>query len=319
MLHYQNCNPIQVRVDLGGGLEGYTTIPSWFRPIVSAEEALDKNNPAIRTLQSISFFWPHPVDVLEDRVAEGVESTVLVRSHAEESWRWSDLARVDMRLMDPRRDGPQDSDVRSSPLAVVLEGDFTSYYADRPTPPSLGTGESEEGAESEEPAEPKGPEVVKASVKPGHLVAIGNSIFVSDQVLGGQQVSDRARQATLLAFNLVDWLARSEDLIALRAKKYTNRRIVDTDFKADTESARESAKAGDITPEEYRERWDQARERQKVRQKRSRWINIIVPCFLVLIAGALVWILRAASRTRKVPPPPAVEPSGTHSIPGSED
>jgi ABC-type uncharacterized transport system involved in gliding motility auxiliary subunit len=127
--------------------------------------------------------------------------------------------------------------------------------------------------------------------------------------LGGQQADERARQNTLLAFNLIDWLARSEDLIALRAKKYSNRTIVDEEFEADFESLKEEAEAGEMTEQSFREEFDDAREQHMQRRKRWRWINIIITSVAVLVVAALVWIVRAARRANPPRVPEGVPPS----------
>jgi hypothetical protein len=317
VLHYQTANPVQVEVDIGG-LKGRTTVPSWFRPMIVAEDSFDKDNPAVQTLKQIAMFWAHPIDVLKDKLAPGVSSTVLVKSHAQESWRWKNLSKIDMRLVNARTDGPRESDLRASPVVVALEGDFSSYYAKQSVPPSLtpasdepeggNGGEKVEDGEKDE-AKPKGPDVVKQSKKKGYLVAVGNAIFISDDVLGGQdrQVGDHAREATLLAFNLVDWLARSEDLIALRAKRFTNRQIVDEELEDEIKEAREKAGKGDMTRDQFLQAMDEANDKLKARRQQTGRKNLWIPVGLIVALGALVGIGRAGLRGRD-PRIPAAKP-----------
>jgi gliding-associated putative ABC transporter substrate-binding component GldG len=322
VLHGRNANREEIEIEIPGLGKGVQAVESWWRPIISSAEAIDQNNPAVQTLDTISLFWPHPVDLIEGKLQAGVEAAVLVKSHEFESWRWKDHNRISMRDVDERRDLPSRSDLQASPLVVSLAGEFTSYYTDHPVPPSLSEVEEEEqdeaeggekdeeaegAAEGEEKAKEKGPEVVKKSVKPSHLVVIGNSVFISDSVLGGQRATEHGKRATLLAFNLIDWLARSEDLIALRAKEYSNRALVDEDYKSDLEDLTEEAEAGEITAETFREEFDKAREHHMQQRKRWRSLNTFIPCLFVLVLGALVWILRAGfrSRTPRVPDPVA--------------
>jgi gliding-associated putative ABC transporter substrate-binding component GldG len=319
VLHFQTANPVQVEVDIGG-LKGRTTVPSWFRPMIVAEDSFDKDNPAVQTLKQIAMFWPHPIDVLKDKLAPGVTSTELVKSHAQESWRWKNLSKIDMRLVNPRTDGPRESDLRASPVVVALEGEFSSYYSKQSVPPSLtpteptgnggeNVGDGENKDEAAPAAEPKGPDVVKQSSKKGYLIAVGNAIFISDDVLGGQdrQVSDQAREATLLAFNLVDWLARSEDLIALRAKRFTNRAIIDKELEEDIKEAREKAAKGDMTRDQFLQALDEANDKQKARRQRTSRKNLWIPVGLIVALGAAVGIARAGLRAR-APKIPASKP-----------
>jgi ABC-type uncharacterized transport system involved in gliding motility auxiliary subunit len=313
VLHYQNCQPIQVKAKIGG-VPVQVPIPNWFWPLIGTEDAFDKENPAIRSLRGVTLFWPHPVDVLMDRVQGGTKATVLVRSHAEESWRWRDTSRVDMRALDPQTEGP--TSLSSSPLVVAVEGKFQSYFAGRPPPPSLGLGgeekkegESEGGEEKEGEEKPAAaPEVVKESADPTQLVVVGNSFFLCDLVLRGREAGDQARQASLLAFNLVDWLARSKDLIALRAKKYTDRALKEG-LKDDLKDIQSKFEKGELSQDAAFKEYDRARERQNESRKRWRWANAIVPSLLVIVAGAVVWILRAARRAAPPRIPAPVPPA----------
>jgi ABC-2 type transport system permease protein len=300
--------------------------PNWFWPVFGAEESLDRDNPAVQPLKAATFWWTHPVDVLENRLA-GKQATVLIRSHAAESWRWKDLHRIDRRKLSEERDLPPSADYVSSPVAVAVEGTFTSYFADKPLPPSLAgeeegpkEGEKEEEAgekkdetgekKEEGPGNPeekkKGPEVVKASVEPTQMIIVGNSFFACDLLIGPG--GERAEERAPFALNLADWLARSPDLIALRAKRYTDRRLVDKAFEERLDEVAERAKRGDIDEEELTHIYRTAEEEQKARWKRSRWINILVPCFLIVLAGAVVWVVRAANRASPARIPPAVPP-----------
>ena len=248
VLQAQNANPYPVPrlLDQRTAVESYE--PNWFWPQIasSVKGAINQDNPAVSSLRAVTLLWAHPIDLLESKLGSDLKATVLVRSHAAESWRWGNLSKVDFRELHPRNDLPDPDERKSSPLVVAVEGTFGSYFADRPVPPSLleesGDAESattnkeaEGEGEDEEPSAPKGPEVIKRSLEASQLVVVGNAFFISDAVLG-PRADDRSRQGTLLAFNLVDWLARSKDLIALRAKRFTTRTLVERDFE-DAETA----------------------------------------------------------------------------------
>jgi ABC-type uncharacterized transport system involved in gliding motility auxiliary subunit len=316
VLHAQNAYQIGVPriLDERFAIESYE--PNWFWPQISSsvEGALSKDNPAIQSLRGVTLLWAHPIDVLETKLGADLTSTVLVRSHKAESWRWKDLSKVDYRSLNPRNDLADPDERKASPLAVAVEGRFSSYFAERPVPPSLI--EADSGAEGEEKAEgeeaaPKGPEVVKQSVDSTQLVVVGNSFFISDLVLGGQRADDRARQATLLAFNLVDWLARSKELIALRAKRYTTRALVEKDFEDEIEKIQARYDASNKTQEDVdraKGEYEEAKENQKLARKRARWLNSALPAAAVLLLGMLVLILRTARRAQAPTIPAAIEP-----------
>ncbi|HEX5138583.1 MAG TPA: Gldg family protein [Planctomycetota bacterium] len=350
VLQLVNTNEVPVEVTVKtdiGEIPMRRMAPNWFWPVIGLEDAINADNPAVQQLKAIDLFWPHPVEVLENRL-DGRHATVLVQSHADESWRWKDLRRIDMRNI-RKEDGPSRGDLMASPLAVAVDGTFTSYFADRPVPPSLaakasegkgpGEGEEKEPAEGEEkpsgegnkpadgekpadkpgadnpadkpgedkdkPADDaaaKGPEVVKTSV-PTQLVVVGNAVFISDLALGGG--NDRSEVTASLALNLVNWLSGSPELIALRAKRYTNRALKDKKLQEDVKAWRQEVEKGDMDEAAFRTRIDEAREHQKDRENRARWMNVVGPVLVIWLVGAVIWVLRAANRSAKpmLPPP----------------
>ncbi|MFI5404031.1 MAG: hypothetical protein ACHQ1G_13915, partial [Planctomycetota bacterium] len=158
-------------------------------------------------------------------------------------------------------------------------------------------------AEEKVPEAPKGPEVVKRNEAPTQLVVVGNSIFVSDIVLGGR--GERSEVTASLALNLVNWLAGSEDLIALRAKRYTDRGLVDKKLEEAAEALRKEGEAGEIDEATFRRRIDELGQQRKASEKRARWINIVLPILFIWVCGAVIWVVRAANRSGpvRIPPP----------------
>jgi ABC-2 type transport system permease protein len=306
VVHYQTAVPVGLRSVLPGTrLQVEVPTPNWFWPQIRPQYGgFDAHNPAVQSLTGVTFYWPHPVDVIADRFGPDKQAHVLVRSHAQESWRWKETSLVDFTQIDHAARQPRREDIVSSPIVVALEGKFTSYFADRPPPPSLMTPAKRESGNGGEEMKP--PEVVKASEKPTHMVVVGNAVFVSDLVFGSRGNDDTVKQNAALAFNLLDWLARSEDLIALRAKRYEDRTLVDKEFKEAFE--RLVARQEELSELEFGRALDEAREKRNARQRRWRWINVTVPALVVIAAGFSVWILRAARRAQPARLPAPVPP-----------
>jgi len=316
----------QVRTNIGVLPMG---VPAPCFPIVTSEMegCFNEENPATHSLRSALFLWPHPVEIIEKNLAEGVSSSILVQSDERQSWRWKDLSRVEGNQILDAIQGGRDTPTKfyASPLIVGLEGEFTSYYADRPVPPSLasegtdapGEEEDEGDGEKKEDEEKKGPEVVKAS-RPTNLVVVGNALFISEMTLGNGGESELGRQASQVAFNLVDWLARSPELIALRAKKYSDRRLRDS-VEDTLEELEQEYEQGTITLEEFKARLSEAEDEQKAERKAARWRNIFYPILLVLLAGLIVLVVRVARRSTAGGVPMAVAPRRSEPpAPGSE-
>ena len=85
--------------------------------------------------------------------------------------------------------------------------------------------------------------------------------------------------------------------------------MIDKDHEESEKDLVEKAKDQEISEQEYREAVDGLRDEQKTRFKRWRWINVLVPCLLTLVAGALVWIFRSASRAGSANVPNSVPPA----------
>ena len=165
----------------------------------------------------------------------------------------------------------------------------------------------EEGEGKKDEEEKKGPDVVQRS-KPTQLVVVGNAIFVSDMLLGGNAPADVTRSASAVAFNLVDWLARSPELIALRAKTYTTRDLKDP-IQKEWDDLEEEFNEGKITASEFRERLTQAQDEQKEDRKFWRRLNMFAPPLLVLLIGLVVWVARLARRATSKGIPEAIAPA----------
>ncbi len=294
---------------LGPGRYG-VEVRNWFWPFIKSSDSFDKENPAVQTLKRAFLYWPHPIDVLNHKL-DGKKSTDLVKTHDNESWRWSDLNRIDRLQLDAKRDGPERSELRSSAVAVAIEGKFKSYFGRNAVPPSLtdtdkkgGDDETETNGDApgggdgdkkdaKDKKKAKGPEVIKESPET-LLVVVGNSLFVSDQALSSNKEQSRAN--TLLALNLVDWLARSRDLIRMRAKHYEKRLLEDPEYKEDLERLNKKAANQEIDRTEYIEAVTKLEESRKESRKSWRWRPVWIPCLFVLFLGAIVWIVRAALR-----------------------
>jgi hypothetical protein len=157
---------------------------------------------------------------------------------------------------------------------------------------------------------------VKVSAAPTQLVVVGNAIFLSDVVLG--MGGERAELTASLGLNLVNWLSGSADLIALRAKRYTNRTLVDKALEDNVKAWKKQVDEGDMDTAAFARRIEESREDQKGRWKRSRWINIVIPVVFIGICAAVAWVLRAMNRASpaRIPyaqPPESLAQGGTDS------
>jgi ABC-type uncharacterized transport system involved in gliding motility auxiliary subunit len=92
---------------------------------------------------------------------------------------------------------------------------------------------------------------VVGQAKDARLVVIGNSSFAANQWVGLQRNSD-------LFLNTINWLAQDEDLISIRPKSATNRRVVLTETQ----------------------------------QRELFWLSLIFLPGVVIFSGAMLWLRR---------------------------
>jgi ABC-2 type transport system permease protein len=99
-------------------------------------------------------------------------------------------------------------------LAAMVEGDFTSFYADKEVP-APAQADSEKGAQG--PGQPPRPvpQTVRQTAKPNRVVVIGDADCLGD----GFAHPPNEQFFT----NLVEWLASGEDLSKIRAKSGRSR------------------------------------------------------------------------------------------------
>ena len=116
-------------------------------------------------------------------------------------------------------------------LAVMVEGQFPSLFAGKPSPLAKDakpadakdkTGESAADGAKKDAPEQKATitSVIQRSPESARIILIGSSSFLSDDVLSLVSEVDRTQYLTPLSFaqNLVDWSLEDRNLLALRAR-----------------------------------------------------------------------------------------------------
>lgn len=302
-----------------------------FRPGIDTDEFLFQ---AFKKFgRSQCFYWPCWTDLRRRSdgpdLPTGVEGKVLLWSSP------SALVEVPPASLDPFggadvRDRGQkygefvqkfDERLRSeprlqAPLMVDLKGSFPSFFAGKPRPKRPAEIKEEEAKKKadeekaaaakngEKPAEvaadkpvqgPPAPkadgeaesaqkeaEPLVAAKAPGRIVMIGDSDFLRDDFVRGeyQQLGGPASLYGGLFFGvLLDWLSQDQDLVALYSHQPVDRKI-------------------ELIPAEAGKMEDPRDSEKRLRSK-ANWLigwNIALPCGLLLLLGALVWMSRRAQK-----------------------
>lgn len=171
--------------------------------------------------------WVSPVKLKDGLKAEVLKADVLIES-SDKSWVRKESS------IEPRPGEPdlgyahKDEPLGKSPLAVTLVGQFTSYFADKPSP-LFGGDAGSEGAD-------RTGRTLKESVPDARLVVVGSAEFAGDLVaqLAQQMGGGAYRGNQMLVRNLVDWSMEDTDLLQIRSAGAFSRTLKNMDDKEKT-------------------------------------------------------------------------------------
>lgn len=187
-------------------------------------DAMAEGHPVVSTLAAVTLNYASPVVLDEAKNAER-DTTVLLRSSAD-SWLVSEID-----IQPDFETHPElgfavapEAERGSNPLAVAVQGQFTSYFTDRPNP-WLESAETETETETEESLGGGEFRVIPVSPDDTRLVVLGSAEFVDDIILDLMSIlgQDQAAGNLLLVQNLVDWTQEDAELLSIRARGNTVR------------------------------------------------------------------------------------------------
>ncbi len=155
--------------------------PFWVKTI---HQYFDTVNPIVASLDFVVLPWASPLNIFE---REGVQATVLANT-TPNAWSQPEPFRLDPGLIQ------SSSKKYQYPLAVLLKGEFKSFFNGKKDLVDLSQSHLE------------------TSAKSGRLLVVGNSRFVNDHFanLYGQNM--------LFAMNAIDFLTLDESLVSIRSK-----------------------------------------------------------------------------------------------------
>jgi len=185
------CVPVTVQQQMGGFVM-QNQIPFPWIPMASN---FSKKSPIVKDLAQIIFFFTSSVDTSIAK-SKGLQVETLVMS-SEQAGRQEQFF-----MINPNEPMTRDKyKEKNIPLAITLQGTFTSLFKNKPvesdstTPPQLNTASK-----------------VDASVDT-KISVIGDGDFVQDQYAGGN------KDNLIFATNLIDWLADDIGLATIRSRE----------------------------------------------------------------------------------------------------
>ena len=176
----------------------------YFAPLIN-EEGLHRDNVITRYLKRIFFLKAASLDVNQEVMKnQNIKDTVLVSSSSR-SWLMRGRINFNPMMMRP----PDESRMNSHKLALLLSGEFESFFKDREAPKGQVTekGKKEKGT-------PTSVEVVEKSVKPVRIIVIGTSEVTANNIIDKDGKSPNA----IFLHNAIDYLNGNYDIPEMRTK-----------------------------------------------------------------------------------------------------
>ncbi len=183
-------------------------------------DAMAEGNPALANLTAVTLNYVSPVTLVEETNTDRVAQTLMYSSA--DSWLAEDI-NIQPDFEQYAEFGfpvPPETERGSHPLAVTVQGQFTSYFVDKPNPWTV----SENGDETATEAQSEF-NVIETSPDDTRLVVVGSAEFLDDMILDlmGLLVQDQIDSNLLFLQNLVDWSLEDVELLSIRARGNTIR------------------------------------------------------------------------------------------------
>ena len=167
-----------------------------------------------------------PLELDEKRLSENGITSHLLISSSEKSWEMRD--RITLHPLIIRPPAPQ-VERESFPLAVLMEGEFSSYFEGKSIPEKIieqeepeieGEGEEDEDTISEDKTPDPVPQQIEgtgdfiAKGIPTKIFVMGSGDMIQDNVLSNEENLPN----TLFVLNIIDMMNNREDIAIMRSK-----------------------------------------------------------------------------------------------------
>lgn len=186
----------------------------YYAPIIQSAN-INAKLPYMANIKSMVGLAMSPVEIDEKRLAENNIRAERLFSSSSRSWEMRENINLNPMFIAPPS---SEDELKSYPLAYVLEGSFPSYFADRPIPEKLaGTDEQQEENGGKPAASISGIEgtgKLASSVRPGRIFVIGTSHMLRNNVLDAEGQSPNSA----FVMNVLDVLNDREDMAFMRSK-----------------------------------------------------------------------------------------------------
>ncbi|MFW6132229.1 MAG: Gldg family protein, partial [Candidatus Aminicenantaceae bacterium] len=208
--------------------------PIYFAPLIKNEKINHKLD-FLRNIKGLIMLKASPVETDKEKIDQYKLKAYRLFSSSNKSWELS--GRIDLNPFTIRPPANKE-EMKSYPLAYIIEGEFPSYFKDKPVPekPKESSEDEDENEEKEEPSENQDKETEKVETKiearkgilnqgkPGKIFIIGTAEILKDNVLDEEGTSSNS----VFVLNTLDYLNNRTDIAVMRSKNQTFNPIRDT-------------------------------------------------------------------------------------------
>jgi gliding motility-associatede transport system auxiliary component len=228
----ENCYHQEMPAQLGGGER-----PVYFAPIIK-NRFINKDLDFMKSIRGMLVLKASPLELDSERLsANGLKATRLIAS-SEKSWEMSERISLNPMFIQPP---PAKEGMQSKPLAYILEGEFPSYFSDKPVPVKEISEKETDKKDPEAAVQKKQSEISApqsevdlskivtdgqflARGKPAKIFLMASADMLKDNVL---DASGRGANATYIQ-NVIDYLNGREDIAIMRGKEQRFNPLDDT-------------------------------------------------------------------------------------------
>lgn len=233
----------------------------YFAPVIK-NEMISKDAEYLKNIKGLVMLSSSPVEVLEEKVKDNGLIATRLFSSSERSWEMTGRINLDPSFIRPPGD---DSQFRSLPMAYMLEGSFSSYFADKPVPEKRQDKADEDAASGDEKEAAldmsaiRSGDITIGESKPARIFLIGTSEILKNNVIEPEGNTPNSQ----FVMNVIDYMNDRGDIAVMRSKT---------------------------------QRFNPLQEITPAARTAIKTANIAGPPVLVVIAGIIVWGRRSARR-----------------------
>ena len=231
----KNCYQQTLSQNMGGGKQAI-----YFAPIIKSEN-ITRSLPMLRNIKELVVLKASPLTLNEKALAENNLTATVLFSSSEESWEMN--APINLNPMYHSPPGPEEK-MEKKPLACLIEGSFTSYFAGKPIPEKAQAADGDKKSETDLQEKTVGDTDQSNAVMsrvaseggrldsglPAKIFLIGSGEMLKNDLVDAEGKTPNG----MLVMNVIDALNQHDDVALMRSKTQSHNPLKETSAAAKT-------------------------------------------------------------------------------------